>query len=358
VAHLAQAFTTGMEFWIGLIGFSLAAYSVVGNDSIQTLGTFMASNERVPWWGMWMYAGGILAVTLILGYAGLGEWLGGDGAADLTFGKYGSMFDGGQAFPKLSWWFVLPPLALLFITRWGLPVSTTFLVLSFFSLESLPKMLTKSLAGYGVAFAFAFVVYMLLIPRLERYFLEKPFAEGEGLLRSKRFWTALQWVSTGFLWSQWLTQDLVNIIIYLGDPADISFGLFLLAMALLVGLLGLIFYQDGGKIQEIVRVKANSADIRSATLIDFFYAAALLLFKYDMAGLWSGGIPMSTTWVFLGMLAGREIAMRARIPSLRTGSVTTMVISDLGKATIGLVVSVVLVVILHYAEGKDLSALF
>ena len=48
VAHLAQAFATGMEFWIGLIGFSLAAYSVVGNDSIQTLGTFMASNERVP----------------------------------------------------------------------------------------------------------------------------------------------------------------------------------------------------------------------------------------------------------------------------------------------------------------------
>jgi hypothetical protein len=155
-----------------------------------------------------------------------------------------------------------------------------------------------------------------------------------------------------------LTQDLVNILIYLGDPAAVSPGLFVFAAAILVGLLGLIFYQDGGKIQEIVRVKANSADIRSATLIDFFYAAALLLFKYDMAGLWAGGIPMSTTWVFLGMLAGREIAMRSRIPELRTGSVTVMVFSDLGKASIGLVVSVLLVVLLHFAEGKDLSALF
>jgi hypothetical protein len=35
-----------------------------------------------------------------------------------------------------------------------------------------------------------------------------------------------------------------------------------------------------------------------------------------------------------------------------------MVVSDLGKASIGLVVSVMLVVILHFAEGKDLSALF
>jgi len=347
-----------MEFWIGLLGFSLAAYSVVGNDSIQTLGTFMCSNERVPWWGLWLYAGGILALTLVLGYIGWGELLGGDGAADLTFGKYRAMFADGNAFPKLSWWFILPPLALLFITRWGLPVSTTFLVLSFFSLESLPKMLTKSLAGYGVAFAFAFAIYLVLIPRLERFFLEKPFAERAGLLRNKAFWTGLQWVSTGFLWSQWLTQDLVNILIYLGDPAAVSPGLFLFAAAVLVGLLGLIFYQDGGKIQEIVRVKANSADIRSATLIDFFYAAALLLFKYDMAGLWAGGIPMSTTWVFLGLLAGREIAMRTRIPELRKGSVTSMVFADLGKASIGLVVSVVLVVLLHFAEGKDLSALF
>jgi hypothetical protein len=255
-----------MEFWIGLIGFSLAAYSVVGNDSIQTLGTFMCSNERVPWWGLWLYAGGILAITLVLGYLGLGELLGGDGAADLTFGKYDSMFSEGRTFPNLSWWFILPPLALLFITRWGLPVSTTFLVLSFFSLESLPKMLTKSLAGYGVAFAFAFAIYLVLIPRLERYFIQQPFAERAGLLRNKAFWTGLQWVSTGFLWSQWLTQDLVNILIYLGDPAAVSPGLFVFAAAILVGLLGLIFYQDGGKIQEIVRVKANSADIRSATL--------------------------------------------------------------------------------------------
>jgi len=28
------------------LGFTLAAYSVIGNDTIQTLGTFLSSNER------------------------------------------------------------------------------------------------------------------------------------------------------------------------------------------------------------------------------------------------------------------------------------------------------------------------
>ena len=34
-----------------MIGFSLAAYSVVANDSVQTLGTFIASNsEKFKWY--------------------------------------------------------------------------------------------------------------------------------------------------------------------------------------------------------------------------------------------------------------------------------------------------------------------
>ena len=32
-----------------VIGFGLAAYSVVANDSVQTLGTFIASNQRFKW---------------------------------------------------------------------------------------------------------------------------------------------------------------------------------------------------------------------------------------------------------------------------------------------------------------------
>ena len=116
-----------MEFAIALIGFSLAAYAVVGNDCIQTLGTFLSSNNHRPWWQLWIFAGGIMVITLVMGFMGWGSLLGGEAADDLTFGKFSGLFPQGTPFPDLSWWYVLPPLVLLAITRLGIPVSTTFL---------------------------------------------------------------------------------------------------------------------------------------------------------------------------------------------------------------------------------------
>ena len=194
---------------------------------------------------------------------------------------------------------------LLFITRLGIPVSTTFLVLTFFAPKALPQMLVKSLGGYGVAFTFAIVAFMVLSRVTERLFLRHPLdGDDHGLWTNRSFWTALQWGSTGFLWSQWLTQDLVNIMVYLGDPREVTPGTFAFALAVLLLMLGYIFYRRGGKIQEIVRVKTNTQDIRSATFIDFFYGLVLLLFKFDMPGI-GAKIPMSTTWVFLGMLVDK-----------------------------------------------------
>jgi hypothetical protein len=348
-----------LESTFALLGFALAAYSVVGNDSIQTLGTFLVSNERRKWWQLWMFAGTIMAVVVTLGYLGYGEYLGGKGD-DLTFGKFDGIFKGDQGFPTITFWYVLPPLVLLFITRLGIPVSTTFLVLTFFAPKALPQMLVKSLGGYGVAFAFSMVAFLVLSRITERLFLKHPLDdEQHGLWTNRTFWTTLQWASTGFLWSQWLTQDLVNIMVYLGDPREVGVGTFVFALGTLLLMLGYIFYRRGGKIQEIVRVKTNTQDIRSATFIDFFYGLVLLLFKFDMLGI-GAKIPMSTTWVFLGMLAGREVALRMRLSEASEDgrNVAGMVFSDLGKATIGLVVSVLLVVFLYVVEGRDLSLLF
>jgi hypothetical protein len=348
-----------MESVIALLGFTLAAYSVVGNDSIQTLGTFLTSNEDKPWWVLWLYAGGIMAIVVTMGYLGLGEYLGGRGG-DLTFGKYAGLFqdpDKPIDFPTMSIWYVLPPLALLGITRLGIPVSTTFLVLTFFAPKALPKMLVKSLGGYGVAFLFAIVAFVVLSRATERFFLQHPMEKGKGLMQNKQFWTVTQWLATGFLWSQWLTQDLVNILVYLGDPAQVEFWKFAFALVVLVGMLGYIFYQRGGEIQKIVRVKTNTADIRSATFIDLFYGMVLLIFKFDTFGI-GAKVPMSTTWVFLGMLAGREVALRLRLNELDRTRLWPMVFSDLGKATLGLVISVLLVVFLYFVEGRELAALF
>lgn len=325
-------------------GFMLAAYSVVGNDVIQTLGTFLSSNRERPWWVLFIFAGSILLVALIVGYLN----------NDIAYGRLDKI-----AFPEtLSWWYLLPPAVLLIITRLGLPVSTTFLILTFFSASSLPAMLNKSLFGYGVAFAAAVVIYYLVARVTERTFHERPLDSDRSIMTNRRFWSVAQWLSTGFLWWQWLQQDLANIYIYLGGGKDVPLPTFILSVVVLLVLLALIFRNSGGAIQKIVNRKTNTSDIRSATLIDLIYGAVLMVFKYNILGLWEAKLPMSTTWVFLGLLAGREFGMRLTLGMKLKRKVQAMVFSDLGKATLGLIVSITLVIILYMLQGQDPSSLF
>lgn len=53
---------------------------------------------------------------------------------------------------------------------------------------------------------------------------------------------------------------------------------------------------------------------------------------------------MSTTWVFLGLLAGREFVLSAFLEDTHLKPTTLKVCSDAGKALIGLVVSIALAV--------------
>ncbi len=337
---------------IALVGFALASYSVVGNDVIQTLGTFLTSNEDKPWYILWLYAGGILTVTLVLGYLGYGESLGGN---DVAFDRLDKI----EIPDQLSVWYLLPPAVLLLITRLGIPVSTTFLILTFFSAKSLPGMLNKSLIGYAVAFLAALAIFVAISRLTEKMFQQRPMGqEGGGIWTNKKFWTTAQWLSTGFLWTQWLTQDLANLYVYLGNPEQLSPGLFIFSLVVVVGLLGYIFYSRGGAIQGIVKAKTNTADIRSATFIDLIYGLVLLVFKQDIMGLWGAKLPMSTTWVFLGLLAGRELGLRLAIGPKPDRKLSMMIFSDLGKAALGLIVSIALVLILYLAQGKDPSVLF
>ncbi|SFC24957.1 hypothetical protein SAMN05421747_1073 [Parapedobacter composti] len=306
------------------LGFVLASYSVVGNDTIQTLGTFLSSNERKRWWVLWFFAGGILTCTLIFGYL--------DHGGDVSYGRL-------EKYPlpdPFEWYFLLPPIILLLLTRTGIPVSTSFLILMFFNPENLISMVTKSVWGYVVAFVAAVVLYIAISKMLEKKFIEHPITR-----RENGIWTVLQWGSTGFLWSQWLIQDFANIYVYL--PRELPpWGLVFSLLVILV-ILAYIIASKGGTIQHIVRSKTNTIDVRSATIIDFSYGIILYFFKE------LNNVPMSTTWVFIGILAGREIALNfmLRKNEGRRAMFRTLAV-DLAKVVIGLAVSILLVFAVKY----------
>lgn len=303
-----------------VIGFLLGAYSIVGNDAIQTLGTFLSSNSHRPWWVLWLFGGGILTVVLVYG------WVVYD--SDVSYGRL-------QAIPvpdHFNWIYCVPPFVLLLLTRGGIPVSTTFLTLTVFAPKALPSMLIKSLMGYATAFVAAILIY-----RWVTRGIESRFRQTDGPINP--WWVVAQWCSTGFLWSQWLIQDLANIYVFLPrDPItrtpDIATGWFIASIAMMLAMQAIIFYTHGGAIQKVVLTKTNTTDIRSATFVDLIYGIVLFLFKEI------SNLPMSTTWVFVGLLAGREIAVAWNEQHRSRQEVSRLVFSDFGKITFGLVVSV------------------
>lgn len=309
-----------------IIGFLLAGFSVVANDSLQTLGTYISSNrQRTPKSVQMVFVCCITSIVLFLGwYLHQGE---------PAWGRL-------ESFPvpeRFTWTYIIPPIAVLVLTAWGAPVSTSFLVLSSFVPENIGRLLVSSISGYVMAFFLGLAAWGFGIWLLERWI----FRRNQDSQEINKIWYVIQWFSTGFLWSMWLVQDLANIFVYL--PRNLNFiSMGVCTLILCVGLCMLIVI-GGGPIQGVLRSKTNTSDLRSASLIDFMFGLCLL-FKAFLSS-----FPLSTTWVFLGLLAGRELALRIRELEQKTvftnqmyGSLSSVIGSDLGKASVGLIVSLVI----------------
>ena len=301
------------------VGFLLAAYSVIANDSIQTLGTFLASNKaHFKWYTLWIAASIMMVFTIVYG------WVNYDG--DISYGRLTRI-----PFQEVQWYHAMAPAILLLLTRKGIPVSTTFLVLSAFaSFTVLEKVLMKSIVGYGVAALSAYVIWVVL----ERYINEK-----QDHPEHVKFWRVGQWVTSGWLWFAWLQHDMANIAVFL--PRQLMVGDLMMVLISSVAILGYVFYTGGGRIQEVVINKHGTRFARSSTIINLVYAFILFFFKE------LNDLPMSTTWVFVGLLTGRELAISSVIENYKFKYVFPIIAKDFGKMMFGLGASVAIVLIIH-----------
>jgi len=306
-----------------VIGFGLAGYSVIGNDSIQTLGTFIASKQK---WFKWYVLASAASFVMILALAW--GWYSYNG--DISYGRLTRI-----PYQEIQWYHAVAPAILLVLTRVGIPVSTTFLVLSAFaSTVVLEKMLMKSVVGYGLAAMVAYVCWI----GVSRFINEK-FDEVKGDFWIS-FWRNSVWVTSGWLWWVWLSHDVANIAVYL--PRQLSIELLIIVMAYFTILLFYIFYIQGGRIQTVVLEKTGTRYARSATIINVIYAAVLFYFKE------LNDLPMSTTWVFVGLLCGRELAIATMNKDYKLGYVFPLIGKDFLKMVFGLTVSVGIVLAIHY----------
>jgi hypothetical protein len=323
-AFLVGAFATFNGSTAMWFGFLFAAYAAVANDSIQSLGTFIESNKDKKWYVLWLFTGLILIATLTFSFIYF------DG--DVTYQR---LLDssGNTKYPHdydFSYFQIIAPVVLLILTRLRMPVSTTFLLLSVFSSDTsgITSVVWKSVSGYILAFILSFLVWYFGYDFIRKYFKKRKFHTG---------WMVVQWVVSGSLWSVWLMQDGANIAVFL--PRQLDLYQFVIFVGTIFFGLGILFFLRGDKIQQVVSEKVRISDVRAATLIDFTYVL-LLIYK-----LFVSTVPMSTTWVFLGTIGGREIAVslaRKKDGFKHKRKALRIIGKDFLYASIGLLISVVL----------------
>lgn len=314
-----------INIW-ALAGFLLASYSVIANDSIQTLGTFIASNkESINWKILWLFGATIFSIVVVYGWITYG--------GDISYGRL-TRID----YIEPQWYHAVAPAILLVLTRFGIPVSTTFLVFSVFASSIvLEKIVIKSVVGYGVAAVSAYLIWLVISSFIDEK-LDKVRPE------NIKYWRVAQWTTSGYLWFAWLQHDLANIAVYL--PRQLSLPLLLGVVLLGICFLGFIFYSGGGRIQKIVLNKTGSRYLRSTSIIDVIYATILFFFKE------LNDLPMSTTWVFVGLLSGRELAMSTTRKDYKLKYIFPIVAKDFGKLLLGLAISILVVFGVIFLEGN------
>ncbi|PJZ46611.1 hypothetical protein [Leptospira brenneri] len=312
------------RYYLGWFSFAIASFSVAGNDAVQTIGTFIESKKSVHWLQKILVFGGLLFFVHLLAWFLHG--------GEIHFHRLDSIPET-KDFNLLQ---LLAPVLLVVITRLRAPVSTTFLVLGLFGGKSIDQMLTKSFFGYGLAFLVAIVVWAILVKVDPHEYHEVHTPDPV----TERRWSQLQWLSTMYLWVAWLFQDTANIAVFL--PRQLGIIEFLTAVFILIVALLIIIRTNGGTIQRVVSEKSDIQWAKAATIVDLVYGSLLFFFQYI------SNIPMSTTWAFLGLLAGREIILNVitykDLPYLDT---FRKVGKDVVLATIGIAVSI-LVFFLSY----------
>ncbi len=317
------------SYWLGWAAFAVAAFSVAGNDAIQTVGTFIESKAKLHWFPKVVFLAGTLVVVHTYAWQ-LHE-------REIHFHRLDS-FAEPQSLNLIQ---LLAPIVLVVITRLKAPVSTTFLILGLFGAQNVEKMLMKSFLGYGIAFFSGLLVWGAL-SQIDAKAYKK---DKEPSKKQKRFWGGLQWISTLYLWVAWLLQDTANIAVFLPrklNAWELASALGLISLALVI-----IVRTNGGTIQEVVSEKTDIQSPKAATIVDLVYASVLLVFQQ-----WSK-MPMSTTWVFLGLLAGREIILhrvtRREKPYLHT---LRQVGKDVMLASLGIAISIFIFVLAGQIYGK------
>jgi hypothetical protein len=106
-------------------------------------------------------------------------------------------------------------------------------------------------------------------------------------------------------------------------------------------LIFIVLSKNNDSINKIVKEKIDAGNIKSTTIFNFICSFILLYLQFF------NKIPLTTTWVFLGLISGRELSIAYTNDNFFSGKNIKIsmekIVKDLCKAVIGIVCSLIFV---------------
>ena len=234
---------------------SLVTYNVVFNNSIQTIGLFIASNKNKGIFYNLLFFSSIFVFTVLL------SWF-------LTDREVHYHLLDTINYSRIGLQFLLLPILLSFLTKKQVPLSATFLIIPLFADSStISSMVNKTTVSYFLSLIGSLIIYKFLYTKYKNLLVDEKSDTG-------KIWIVAEYVSTGILWFSWLTVSLCNFVIFLPRKFDIID----LILFSIVGIITLycILISNGGEIQKIIDQKSDVKNIKTTVIFNSLFAFALL----------------------------------------------------------------------------------
>ncbi len=308
--------------YLGWFLSMLTTYFIMVNNSIQTVGFFTASNKQNNKINTFYFLSVVFVVTMLF------SWL--CYKRELHF----LLLNRTRYNPHLSIFLLLLPVIIDILTKLRMPLSAAFLVIPVFSDSGTVKgMVTKTFMSYVLAFVVSFLAWKII------YTLFRGHVRVKKDEQIGKVWIFMEYIFTGAVWAMWLTISACNFVVFLLRVFVLKDFILFLFMGILC--IYLMVYNGGGEMLKIIEDKSD-VDIKNTTIFNALLSITMLIIRCVSK------IPITSTWMFLGTMAGRELAVASSSAVSKYKSCYKKILIDLKLAIFGIVLSLITVEILLF----------
>ncbi len=281
--------------WAMWIGFGIVAPAAIANDAIQIFSAYFTAEKNLPW--KWSAA----IFSTVMGVVHIWGWVRDSGS--VSFGLLDRI-----AMPeRFTVWHMAAAVLLLLFTRYKAPVSNTMLILGAFGDERVfNDVFMKSSLGLVCGLITSIVIFGVILQLERRGIVARVPADAQR-------WLRLLLSATCILFWGWLINDTAHFAVYL--PRHLSGPEVCAFLAICVAVISVLCWKRLFNIRSIVGETYGMDDsqpiarlARSTALLMVSLAFVLFVLHDYMH------VPLSSSFVFIGVLAGRDLLVTFFVP--------------------------------------------